>query len=103
MAQVADKSNLLMMRTALNAIDAHSEDSVMIGDSVDTDIIMGLETILVLSSVTRREDIESYSYGPARIVESVTEILPWGSVLSAKKQGREPGEHEYHGRDELLL
>ena len=80
MAQVADKSNLLMMRTALNAIDAHSEASVMIGDSVDTDIIMGLEsgleTILVLSSVTRREDIESYSYGPARIVESVTEILP---------------------------
>jgi NagD protein len=74
------KSNPLMMRTALNAIDAHSEDSVMIGDNMNTDIIMGLEsgleTVLVLSGVTRREDVERYSYGPTRVVESVAEILP---------------------------
>src|SRR4028118_850948 len=38
------KPNPLMMRTALNAIDAHSEDSVMIGDNMDTDLIMGLES-----------------------------------------------------------
>jgi len=45
-----------MMRTALNAIDAHSEDSVMIGYNMDTDIIRGLEsgleTVLMLSGVT---------------------------------------------------
>lgn len=49
------KPNPLMMRTALNAIDAHSEDSVMIGDNMDTDVMgieSGLETILVLSGVT---------------------------------------------------
>lgn len=73
------KPNPLMMRTALNAIDAHSEDSVMIGDNMETDVIMGiesgLETILVLSGVTRREDVERYSYRPSRIVGSVAEII----------------------------
>jgi NagD protein len=74
------KPNPLMMRTALNAIDAHSEDSVMIGDNMDTDIIMGLEsgleTVLVLSGVTRHDDVGRYSYGPTRVVESVAEITP---------------------------
>ena len=74
------KPNPLMMRTALNAIDAHSEDSVMIGDNMDTDVIMGLEsgleTILVLSGVTGRADMERYSYGPSRVLDSVAEIMP---------------------------
>jgi NagD protein len=74
------KPNPLMMRTALNAIDAHSEDSVMIGDNMDTDIIMGLEsgleTVLVLSGVTRHADVGRYSYGPTRVVESVAKITP---------------------------
>nr|WP_228281605.1 HAD-IIA family hydrolase [Rubrobacter marinus] len=74
------KPNPLMMRTALNAIDAHSEDSVMIGDNMDTDVIMGiesgLETILVLSGVTRRVHVDGYSYSPTRILDSVADIEP---------------------------
>lgn len=74
------KPNPLMMRTALNAIDAHSEDSAMIGDNMDTDVIMGiesgLETILVLTGVTGRTDMQRYSYGPSRVLDSVDEILP---------------------------
>src|ERR671932_1205583 len=50
------KPNPLMMRSALNALDAHSESAAMIGDRMDTDVIAGLEagmaTILVLSGVT---------------------------------------------------
>ena len=50
------KPNPLMMRSALNAIDAHSETTAMIGDRMDTDIVAGLEagleTILVLTGVT---------------------------------------------------
>ena len=49
------KPNPLMMRSALNAIDAHSETTAMIGDRMDTDVVSGLEagleTILVLSGV----------------------------------------------------
>ena len=73
------KPNPLMMRTALRTIDVHSESSVMIGDRMDTDIIVGtesgLETILVLTGVTRREDVERYPYRPIHIVESVADIV----------------------------
>ena len=73
------KPNPLMVRTALRTIDAHSEDTVMIGDRMDTDIIMGiesgLETILVLTGVTTREAVPRFPYQPNRIVESVADIL----------------------------
>ena len=67
-----------MMRTALNTIDAHSEDSAMIGDRMDTDMVAGtesgMETILVLTGVTRREDVDRYPYRPRQIVDSVADI-----------------------------
>jgi NagD protein len=74
------KPNPLMMRTALNYLGVHSESTVMIGDRMDTDIIAGvesgMETILVLSGVTHREDVGRYPYQPTRIVESVAELEP---------------------------
>src|SRR5947209_13480118 len=73
------KPNPLMMRSALNAIDAHSESAAMIGDRMDTDIVSGLEagmeTILVLSGVTTREQAERYPYRASQIVESVAELV----------------------------
>jgi NagD protein len=72
------KPNPLMMRSALNAIDAHSETTAMIGDRMDTDVVAGLEagleTILVLTGISTRESAERYPYRPARIVDSVAEI-----------------------------
>ena len=73
------KPNPLMMRTALNSLDAHSEETAMIGDRMDTDIVAGieagLETILVMTGVTTPELIEAYPYRPSRIVESVAELV----------------------------
>lgn len=73
------KPNPLMMRSALNQIDAHSETTVMIGDRMDTDIVAGLEagleTILVLTGVTARDQIERFPYRPSRVVESVADVL----------------------------
>jgi NagD protein len=72
------KPNPLMMRTALNYLDVHSEDTVMIGDRMETDIVAGVEsgmrTILVLTGVTRREDVESYPYRPTWILDSIADI-----------------------------
>ena len=72
------KPNPLMMRTALNYLDIHSEDTVMVGDRMETDIIAGvesgMETILVLTGVTRREDVRRYPYQPTHIVQSVADI-----------------------------
>ena len=74
------KPNPLMMRMALNYLDVHSEDTVMVGDRMDTDIIAGvesgMETILVLTGVTRREHVARYPYQPTHIVESVADISP---------------------------
>ena len=74
------KPNPLMMRSALNAIDAHSETTAMIGDRMDTDIVSGLEagltTILVLSGVTQRANAERHPYRPSRIIDSVADLVP---------------------------
>jgi len=72
------KPNPLMLRTALRSINAHSEETVMIGDRMDTDIVMGIEsglkTILVLTGVTTREQIERFPYRPTEVLESVADI-----------------------------
>ncbi len=72
------KPNPLMMRTALRKLNAHSEDSVMIGDRMDTDIIAGIEsglrTVLVLTGVTSHEQVERFPYRPTWIRESIAEV-----------------------------
>lgn len=73
------KPNPLMMRSALNALGEHSENTIMVGDRMDTDVIAGMEagmeTVLVLSGVTTREEVEKYPYRPTRILNSVAELL----------------------------
>jgi NagD protein len=73
------KPNPLMMRTALNTLEAHSETTAMVGDRMDTDIVAGLEagleTILVLSGVTTAEETERFPYRPSRIVDSVADLI----------------------------
>ena len=69
-----------MMRSALNAIEAHSEHTAMIGDRMDTDVLSGLEaglhTILVLTGVTTREEAERFPFRASRIAGSVAELTP---------------------------
>jgi NagD protein len=73
------KPNPLMMRSALNAIDAHSETAAMIGDRMDTDVVSGLEagmeTILVLTGITTREDAELHPYRASRVVDSIADLI----------------------------
>jgi NagD protein len=73
------KPNPLMMRSALNAIGAHSESTAMIGDRMDTDIVAGLEaglhTVLVLTGVTLRTETERFPYRPSEIVDSVADLV----------------------------
>jgi NagD protein len=73
------KPNPLMMRSALNTLDAHSETTAMIGDRMDTDVVAGLEagleTILVLSGVATTADVERFSYRPSRVVDSIADLI----------------------------
>ncbi len=74
------KPNALMMRSALNSINAHSESTVMVGDRMDTDVIAGIEaglrTILVLTGSTRAEQIGLFPYRPTRVCDSIVEVVP---------------------------
>ncbi|MFB9315609.1 HAD-IIA family hydrolase [Nocardioides plantarum] len=73
------KPNPLMMRSALNRIDGHSESTVMVGDRMDTDIISGLEaglrTVLVTTGSTRPEQIETFPYRPTEVVDSIADLV----------------------------
>jgi NagD protein len=74
------KPNPLMMRSALNRIDAHSETTVMVGDRMDTDVVSGMEagmrTVLVLSGSTRADEIGRFPYRPTTVVESIADLIP---------------------------
>lgn len=74
------KPNPLMMRTALRYLDEHSENAVMIGDRMDTDVKIGLEsglqTMLVLTGVTSRAMIHKFPYRPNYVFDSVADIQP---------------------------
>ncbi|MDH2413933.1 HAD-IIA family hydrolase [Nocardioides sp. CER19] len=73
------KPNPLMMRSALNRIEAHSETTVMVGDRMDTDIISGLEaglqTCLVLTGSTQRGQVERFPYRPTRVFDSIADLV----------------------------
>src|SRR5687767_7718668 len=79
------KPNPLMMRSALNRLEAHSETTVMIGDRMDTDIISGLEagmrTILVATGATERHQVENFPYRPTRVVDSIADVVPFVSRM----------------------
>jgi NagD protein len=73
------KPNPMMMRSALNTIGAHSESTAMIGDRMDTDVLCGLEagleTILVLSGISTRAEVDRFPYRPSRVVASIADLI----------------------------
>jgi len=72
------KPNPLMMRQALKRLECRREETFIVGDRMDTDIVAGLEaeidTILLLSGVTRREELSGYAYKPHFVLESIGDI-----------------------------
>jgi NagD protein len=73
------KPNPLMMRSALNRLEAHSETTVMVGDRMDTDIVSGLEaglrTVLVSTGSTRPDQVSTYPYRPTKVVDSIADLV----------------------------
>jgi len=72
------KPNPLMMRHAMKKLECNREDTAIIGDRMDTDIIAGIEseldTVLVLSGVSTMENIERFPYRPKYILRDVGAI-----------------------------
>ncbi len=78
-AYYVGKPNPLMMRNALKKLGCQREDTAIIGDRMDTDIIAGVEaeitTVLVLSGVTKREDLGRFAYQPDYVLNGVGDIV----------------------------
>lgn len=76
---VVGKPNPMMFRSAMNRIGAHSENTGMIGDRMDTDIVAGIEaglhTVLVLTGISDQREIARYPFRPDEILESVADLL----------------------------
>ncbi len=71
------KPSPIMMRAARKEIGLSTDETAMIGDTMETDILggvqLGYHTILVLSGGTKREDLPRYTYRPEIVVESLAE------------------------------
>lgn len=87
------KPSPVMMRMARKILQLSTDETIMIGDTMGTDILgagsMGFTTVLTLSGVTKKEDMDKYGYAPDFIVQSIQDLLDeqlFEQVLS-KKQG----------------
>ncbi|MFT3797620.1 HAD-IIA family hydrolase [Microbacterium sp.] len=76
---VVGKPNPMMFRSAMNRIGAHSENTAMIGDRMDTDVVAGIEaglhTILVRTGISDDAEIERYPFRPDEILDSVADLI----------------------------
>jgi NagD protein len=83
---VVGKPNPMMFRSAMNKIGAHSENTGMIGDRMDTDIVAGIEaglhTILVLTGISDQAEIERYPFRPDEVLNGVHELVDEGPIES---------------------
>lgn len=73
------KPNPLMMRIALKKLEVQREEAIVIGDRMDTDIRCGLEseidTLLVLSGITSKDDIDRFPYRPRYVLGGVVDLV----------------------------
>lgn len=83
-ADGAGKPNAIMFRTAAAKVGMHSSDCIMIGDRMDTDIVGGMEagmdTVLVLTGITKQEDIPKFAFRPTHVLNGLGDILTLLSV-----------------------
>lgn len=96
------KPSPVMMRAARKELDLTTDETVMIGDTMETDILggvqLGIHTVLVLSGGTRREDLDRFAYRPEIVVESIAEFgdmlrradwrMPWGRDVAPRESWR---------------
>ena len=75
------KPSPVMMREARKEIGLTAEETIVIGDTMDTDILggvqMGYETILVLSGGTKLADLDKYAFRPTHIINSIADAVPF--------------------------
>jgi len=76
---IVGKPSSIILETALATLDVPAADAVMVGDRIETDIVMGkrggLATVLVLSGITRADDPRIAEVAPDAVVRSIGELM----------------------------
>lgn len=87
------KPSPVMMRMARKTLGLGTDETIMIGDTMGTDILgagsMGFTTVLTLSGVTKSEDLDHYGYSPDFVINSVKDLLNedlFAQVLSKENE-----------------
>src|SRR3546814_14616183 len=84
----------MMFRSALNRIGAHSENTGMIGDRMDTDVVAGiaagLHTVLVMTGISDEAEINRYPFRPDEVLGSVAELVRDAPVASDRPASDAP-------------
>lgn len=82
------KPSPVMMRAARKFLDLATDETVMIGDTMETDILggvqLGFHTILVLTGSTSHEDLPRYAFRPEHVAESVAELADFLEATEGK-------------------
>src|ERR1700730_17786681 len=85
------KPSPVMMRAARKELGLTTDETIVIGDTMATDVLggvqLGFKTILVLSGGTRREDLSGYAYRPDRVIESLAEVQHEDVVRMVEEDG----------------
>jgi NagD protein len=72
------KPSPVMMRTVRKELGLSAAETIVIGDTMETDILggvqLGYKTILVLSGGTRREDLPRFAFRPDLVVDSIGQL-----------------------------
>ncbi len=95
------KPSPVMMRGARKELGLQTDETTVIGDTMETDILgavqLGYHSVLVLSGGTKPDDLRRYAYGPEVVVESLAEYaerlerthwrMPWSPRAAASVPG----------------
>lgn len=101
------KPSPVMMRAARKELGLATDETTMIGDTMETDILgavqLGFHSVLVLSGGTKKEDLERYAYRPEVVVPSLGELAellertnwrpPWYAPIGNDKGHSSIGHH----------
>lgn len=98
------KPSPIMMRAARKELGLSTSETIMVGDTLETDILggvqMGYRTILVLTGTTTKADLTKYAYGPDLVLESVADLSDQSvDLLTAIPLGDE-SDDSVHDLDE---
>jgi len=80
------KPSPFMMRAARKRLGLRTAETVMVGDTMETDIRgsleLGFQAILVLTGSTTRERVATYPFQPSLVVDSIADVDPAAIVSS---------------------